>query len=290
MKKIFLLLAGLGFLAALIGCAVGASAGDLTDFFASHKSLRGSGKLVTRTVRVGKFDGVQVSRAIRAEIVEARAGEILVEADDNILDLVDVKVEEGMLKIGIDKSVQNLSDHHVKVTIPYSERIGALKASSAAAIVCGKPLKARKVELKSSSAARIEATAEAARVEVKASSASRIEAGIKADECAFELSSSAHVVADVTAADCEIDLSSASKLELKGTAGTCDADLSSAATLAAANFEIKQAHVDTSSGASARIRCTGQLKADASSGSSIRYSGDCNTSISRSSGGSVHQE
>ena len=290
MKKIFLFLAGLGFLAALVGCVVGASASDLTDFFASRKSLRGSGKLATRTVRVGKFDGVQVSRAIRAEIRNARSGEILVEADDNILDLVVVKVEEGTLKIGIDKSVQNLSDHHVKVTIPYSERIGKLKASSAAVIVCDRPLRAREVELKSSSAARIEATAEAVRVEVEASSASRIETSVKADKCAFELSSSAQVIADVTVAECDVDLSSASRLELKGAADSCDADLSSAATLAAAEFEAKKAHVDTSSGSSARIRCTGTLRAEASSGSSIRYSGDCSVSVSRSSGGSVDQE
>ncbi|MCM1150922.1 MAG: DUF2807 domain-containing protein [Alistipes sp.] len=289
MKKFFLFLAGLGFLAALAGCIVGASAKEATDLFSARKSLRGSGKLETRTVEVGKFEGVQVSRAIRAEIRPARAGEVVVEADDNLLELVVVKVEDGMLKIGIDKSVQNLSDHHIKVTVPYSERIGALKASSAATIVCDKPLKAREAELKASSAASIEATVEARSVEVAASSASRIRVGIRADECAFDLSSSAHVAADVEAVACDIEQSSASKLELKGSADNCTADLSSAATLAAARFEVKNADVETSSGSSARVHCTGMLRADASSGSSIRYTGDCAVRIDTSSGGSVRK-
>lgn len=289
MKKFFLFIAGLALFSALLGCFLGANARDLTGLFASHKSLRGSGTLVTRTVEVGKFDGVQVSRAIRVDIRAAKAGEVFVEADDNLMEWVVVEVVDGMLKIGIDKSVQNLSDHHIKVTVPYSERIGRLKASSAARIVCDLPLKARKVALKTSSAARIEAAAEAAECSAEASSASRIDVRFKADECELEASSSAHIVADVTAVECGIDLSSASKLELNGSADRCDADLSSAATLAAGRFEVGKAHVETSSGSSARIRCTETLKAEASSGSSIRYSGGCNVDSRTSSGGSVRK-
>lgn len=289
MKKLFLLIAGLALFSALVGCILGASAKDPAGLFASRKSLRGSGTLVTRTVEVGKFDGVQVSRAIHADIRKAKAGEVVVEADDNLMDRVVVEVVDGMLKIGIDKSVQNLADHHIKVTVPYSERIGRLKASSAARIVCGLPLKARKVELKASSAARIEAAAEAAECSAEASSASRIDFRFEGSECELEASSSAHIVADVTAVECGIDLSSASKLEIEGSADRCDADLSSAATLAAEHFEVRNARMETSSGSSARIRCTGKLKAEASSGSSIRYSGGGEVESRISSGGSVRK-
>ena len=290
MKKFFLLIAGLALFSAVVGCVVGASAKEFGGLFAARKSIKGSGVLVTRTVKVGKFDAVEASRAIRVDIRSAQAGEAVVEADDNLMDKVVVKVDGGTLKIGFDKSVESISDHHVTVTVPYSEHIGSLKASSAARIVCEQPLKASEVELKASSAAVIKASAETDECSVKASSASRIDCKFTGIECELEASSSAHIVADVTAADCEIDLSSASKLEIEGSALRCDADVSSAATLSAERFEIKTAEVDASSGSSARVRCTGSLKAGASSGASIRYSGDCRVEARTSSGGSIREK
>ena len=52
-------------------------------------------------------------------------------------------------------------------------------------------------------------------------------------------------------------------------------------------FVVAECSVNTSSAAKAVVNCTERLHADASSGSSIRYSGDCRTSINKSSGGSV---
>lgn len=291
MKKFFLLIAGLALLSAIVGSVIGAQASSLTALFAKGRTTKGSGKIVSRTLAVGKFDGVSSSRAIRVEIREAKAGELLVEADDNLLDKVVAKVDAtGMLTIGFDKSVGSLSDIHVTVTVPYDERIGRLKASSASRIVCKSPLKARKVSLKASSAASIEASAVTTECEVEASSAANIDGTFKTRKCSFDLSSSACINADVTTADCEADLSSASRLELTGSADRCKGNLSSAATLHAEEFTVRNADFDTSSGASARIRCTENLRAEASSGSSIRYTGECNVHAKTSSGGSVHKK
>lgn len=84
-----------------------------------------------------------------------------------------------------------------------------------------------------------------------------------------------------------MEASSASKITLKGSAAKCTADLSSASKLSAGDFVAAECSVNTSSAAKAVVNCTERLHADASSGSSIRYSGDCRTSINKSSGGSV---
>lgn len=291
MKKFFLLIAGLALFSAVVGSIIGAQASDLSALFAKGRTTKGSGRIVSRTLSVGKFDAVSSSRAIRVDIREAKAGEVLIEADDNLLDKVVAKVDAaGTLTIGFDKSVGSLSDIHVTVTVPYNERIGGLKASSASRIVCASPLKARKVSLKASSAATIEASAVTTECEIEANSAASIEGTFKTQKCSFDLSSSARITADVTTADCELDLSSASRLELTGSADRCTGDLSSAASLRAEAFTVRNADLDTSSGASASIRCTENLKADASSGSSVLYTGDCNVHSKTSSGGSVHKK
>lgn len=287
MKKLFLLIAGLGFLAAVTGCILGLSARTV---LASEK-YKGSGKIATRTQTVSAFDAVRVSRGIQATITPLKTQEVEIKADDNLIDKVIVKVEDGTLKVSIDKSVKDLTDYHVSVTIPHNARIGKIDANSAARVVCEAPLTAKNVTLEASSAAKIEATVEKAdKCKADASSAAKIEATVQAEECWFGLSSAADITARATVQRCEIDLSSASSLTLEGTAVECEAETSSAARLHAESFEVENYDIDASSGSSARIRCTKTLRADASSGSSVRYTGDCQSRIKTSSGGSVGQK
>lgn len=287
MKKLFLLIAGLGFLAALTGCILGLTAKNV---FAAEK-IKGSGKPATRTLTVPAYDAVCVSRSVHATITPTAANEVKIEADDNLLDKVTVKVEDRTLKISIDKSVKELSNCHVAVTVPHHARIGKIDANSAARVLCKAPLTAKNVELEASSAAQIEATVEGAeKCKADASSAAEINATIQAAECSFDLSSAAEITADVQTQRCKIDMSSASSLTLEGSATECEAGTSSAARLDAANFAVGNYDIETSSGSSARIDCTNELRAKASSGSSIRYTGDCRSRVKTSSGGSIRQK
>lgn len=285
MKKLFLLIAGLGFLAAITGCILGLTAKSLI----AAERIKGSGNLVTRTVTVPAFDAVQVSRGIHAIIKNTDSNEVEVKADDNLLDKVTVQVEESTLKISIDKSVKELANHHVTVTVPHNARIGKIDANSAACVVCEAPLTTKNVELDASSAAKIEATVHADKCEAEASSAAKIAATITTTECAFDVSNAAKITGHVTTERCKIELSSASSLTLDGTAADCKAETNSAARLSADKFAVKNYDVDASSGSSARIRCTETLNASASSGASVRYAGDCRARIKTSSGGSIRE-
>lgn len=288
MKKLFLLIAGLGFLAALVGCLLGLTAKQVlaTDRLVSLR-IRGNGHIVARTQSIPAFEAIDASRGIKVTVTEAKAGIVRIEADDNLIDKVIVEVKNGTLRIGIDPSVKNLSDHHVAVTVPYHTKIGALEASSAASIRCDRPLKAAKTSLSASSASKIETDVESTNCKIDASSAAKIIAAVTAEECEIETSSAAKAVATLATRKCSFDASSASKIEAKGTAGQCEADLDSAAKLSADEFEVQDYDIEISSGAAADIRCTGTLRAEASSGGSVRYSGDCSTRIEKSSGGSI---
>ena len=176
------------------------------------KGIKGSGNIVTRTIDAPDFDRVDAARAVKVVITGKATGKITIEADDNIMEYVVVEAKGGRLTATIDKSVNNVSNADVTVTVPANGRIRALDASSA------------------------------------------------------------------------------SKITLKGSADKCSIDMSSAAKLSAAEFTVADCSVDTSSAAKATVNCTDKLRAEASSGSSIRYTGDCQTSISKSSGGSVSRK
>lgn len=264
MKKILLiavLLGALLSLAAYITCV----ALPLTE-----KTVRGSGNIVTRTMPAPAFDGIVSSRAVQV-IVSDKATEITVSADDNLIDHVEVEASKGKLRVGMDNSFRSIADQHVTVTVPDNGKIRSFEASSASRITTAVALSAPDFRM-------------------DASSAARIEAAVKADKCSVSASSAAHIKAALSVGSCTVDASSAAKIELSGTADKLAVDLSSASKLDAEKLVAVDCNVDTSSAAKAEVNCTGKLVASASSGASIRYTGDCQTELSKSSGGSIRKD
>ena len=230
------------------------------------KNIKGSGKIVTKTVPAPDFDGIEASRAVKV----VKVSDIRIEADDNLIDLVVVRAVKGKLEATLDQKVNNIQNGNVTITVPANGKIRSLDASSASKIIGETTLKAGKFSIEASSAAKIKAAVEAVSCTIETSSASKVEASIEAESCS-------------------LDASSASKIILEGSAGTFRADMSSASKLNAEKFSAVNASIDTSSAASASIDCSGKLTASASSGSSVRYSGDCQTSLEKSSGGSIRK-
>lgn len=253
------------------------------------KHVKGSGTLMTRTLPAPDFSGIDVSRGIRT-VISDQVSDIRIEADDNLAGFVIVKAYKDELDITLDKKINSISNAHITVTVPANGRIRSLEASSASKIVSEVALKADKFSLDASSAASIEATVESVACEIEASSASKIKASVTAQNCTIDASSSAKIDVALTADDCKVEASSASSITLEGTVRNLAADLSSASKLHASKLTAQNAALDASSAAGASVNCTEKLTASASSGSSIRYTGECQVSLSKSSGGSIHKK
>lgn len=260
MKKVLLSIVILGALLSILAC--------IAVPFAAKDSIKGSGKLTTRTIDAPEFSGIDASRAVKVIISDKTDGKITIQADDNLIDRVTVKEKNGELKIGMDPKIQHIANSDVTVTVPANGHINKLEASSAAQITTAVALAATEFT-------------------IDASSAAQIKAAIKADKCEIEASSASNVEAAINVKNCLITTSSAAKVKLSGKADKCTADMSSASKLAAPKLIVTDFLINTSSAASADIYCQGTLNADASSGSSIGYTGDCSANISRSSGGSA---
>lgn len=249
---------------------IAAIAASTTVAFGScGKPLKGSGKLVTRTIPVSAFHEVKASRAVKVILTEGTSGQLTVEADDNLIDHVMAEVAYGVLKMGIDPKIKSVSNAHITFTVPTDGRIGSLEANSAAAIYTQNiVLTGTEVELEASCAAKIDVSA-------------------TADRCKTEASSAAEIIAVLTADECKAEASSAAVIELEGTVRTCEADINTAANLSAKKLTVSFWDINASSGSNARIHCTETLEAQASGGASIVYTGDCTVNTHTSSGGSI---
>lgn len=124
------------------------------------KNIKGSGKIVTKTVPAPDFDGIEASRAVKV-VISDKVSDIRIEADDNLIDLVVVRAVKGKLEATLDQKVNNIQNGNVTITVPANGKIRSLDASSASKIIGETTLKAGKFSIEASSAAKIKAAVEA---------------------------------------------------------------------------------------------------------------------------------
>lgn len=285
MKKILLILLPIAVLVAV--CALSACCASTLW----GKRVKGSGHIVIRTLPAPDYHAVDASRDIKV-ILSAEASGIRIDADDNLIDRVAVKEKGGTLQITIDKSVMNISNAHISVTVPARDgKIHTLDASSGAEIISEVPLQADRAHLKASSAATIRADYRTGHCSASASSAAKIVTKIEASgSCSFEASSSAKIRADIETRKSSATASSAAKIDLAGRSAEFEAHASSAAGIHAEELATSRAEVEASSGSGITVTCSEELRARASSGASVRYGGDCRVETTKSSGGSIRKK
>ncbi len=229
MKKILLIVNILGL---MVGC--------------EHRS--GSGNIVSQTRNVGKFKGVSVGGDFDVEIKIGSPAKVVVEADDNLIDDIDVAEKDGELKISMNDGL-SFNDAQMKVFITTPE-LNLIKSSASAEVVVLDEMQSdRKVVLKASSGSSINAA--------------------------------------VNSPATEADASSGAEIVVKGRTKTFEAESSSGASVKASELLSENTIAQSSSGASTSVHASLQLNAKASSGGSVTYRGAASAVIKESSGGSI---
>jgi len=82
--------------------------------------IRGSGDVVTRNVDLEAFDGILVESVANIHIKMGDTQKVEIEAEDNIIDLVDLEVRRGRLIVSMDDdhSIDTDEGIHIHITLP----------------------------------------------------------------------------------------------------------------------------------------------------------------------------
>lgn len=228
-------------------------------------TIKGSEKFATRTMPAPDFHAVNASRGV--EVVIGGADEIVIKANDNVMEYVVAEVKNGLLEIGISDRV-NVRNAEVTVRIPNNGKINSLRASSGADM-------------------RTESALKTTDMEIRLSSAASLDIALKAERCNIRMSSGSDMKAAVDLGQCNIGLSSGSEVRLSGKVDAVVANLSSGSELNAFELESRVCEISVGSGADAEVKCSEKLTARASSGGEIKYKGDCRVDRKSSSGGAI---
>ena len=173
---------------------------------------KGNGVVVKETRKITEdFTEISASEGLNVFVTQAEEFKILVEADENVMELVGTDINGGKLRI---HAIENIgkATKNVYVTLP---KITVLESSSAADLIVQNEIKAEKLDLHASSAGDIELEVVASEIEADASSAANIKISGQTKILYADASSAGNIKAlDLLAKQCKANASSGSDIDV----------------------------------------------------------------------------
>lgn len=191
------------------------------------KGIDGSGNIITEKRSINEiFDKISSSSGVTVIVEQGSPTDVEVETDDNLMQYVITKVENGTLVVKVEGNINSMSSIDVRVRM---SSISGLESSSGSRISSKNTLKGNSISVKSSSGSEIEAVLEFEKVSCESSSGSNITVSGKALSLETASSSGSEIDADELAAN-EVKSQSSSgssttvnpivKLEAKASSGS----------------------------------------------------------------------
>ena len=186
---------------------------SLPLFFSScifSPSIKGNGNVVEEKREIKPFDEIKASRGINLYITQGETTDLLIRADENLLDVIETEVLGGELMVRSTANVRNAKSFKVFVTTP---KIKSIKGSSGCNIYSETELVTGDFNVSASSGCNIHLSVQAEAVEASTSSGSNIHLdGITGNFNGHASSGSNIKAEDLKAKNAEVKVSSGANI------------------------------------------------------------------------------
>ena len=93
-------------------------------------SIKGNGKVVEENRSMDPFDGIRVSRGMDVYISQDSIQKVVVEADENLLEVIQTRVEDNKLVITVTENIRDAKAKKVYVSVKNLKEIAAMAGSN----------------------------------------------------------------------------------------------------------------------------------------------------------------
>jgi hypothetical protein len=213
-------------------------------------SITGSGRIVTLEESYSDFDALEVHNGFKVDVSRDDAYSVVVRADDNVVDLVEVSQQGGTLRIRLTPGrIYNLRKATLEAEVTMPE--------------------VSELDWSGGTRGTVTGFESNARLDVELSGGSHANGTIEAGDVSFDLSGGSHATLAGVAKDATVEASGGSHAKL-------------------GDLKVGDAKVKASGGSHVTVNASGRLDADASGGSHVYYVGSPTLgSVDSSGGGSV---
>ncbi len=176
----------------------------------SGPSLKGNGKVVEETRKTGDFDEIKVSRGMNVYISQGKKTKVVVKADENLLDAIEIHVEGNSLKITTNQNIRNATSKKVFVTTP---NISKIKSTAGSNVYSETVIKSKNLNLSSSAGSNMKLEINAENIDASSSAGSNMKLEGKTRSFEGKASSGSNLKAEeLTTERCTASVSSGANL------------------------------------------------------------------------------
>jgi len=134
-------------------------------------SLKGNGNVVEETRKTGEFDKIKVSRGMNVYISQGEKTKVVVKADENLLDAIEIRVEGNTLKVTSNQNIRKAKSKKVFVTTP---NISKIRSTAGSNVYSETVIKSKNLDLSSSAGSNMKLEVNTEIIEVSTSAGSNI--------------------------------------------------------------------------------------------------------------------
>ena len=216
------------------------------------RRIRGSGHIITENRNETGFNNIDVSGAIDVYIRQDSTTSVKVEADDNILEYIEVHTNGSTLEIYTEGNIRLRPSHKIKVYVS-NPGYKDLQISGASSIHSENEI-------------------------------------TSPDALHVDLSGSSVGTLEVNAPKVSVDLTGASNANIKGKTKDFEGDASGASEIRGFDLLTENADVDASGASNIEIYASVKIAGHASGASSVNYKGNAQSSVEKSGASSVNKK
>ena len=216
--------------------------------------IQGSGNVITETRQVSNFDSVELSGSGEVILTQDASESLTIETDDNVMEYIEAKVENGTLKLGL------VTGFPTGVNVQtYTRLVFYVSADNLTG-------------LSTSGSGQIETD------------------NIEADSLDLSVSGSGTIqIADLLASELRADISGSGGINLGGDVAVQDVDVSGSGNYEAGEVCSASVNVSVSGSGNATVCATETLDASVSGSGNVNYYGSPEINVSDSGSGNVNR-
>lgn len=175
----------------------------------------GNGHVVTENRDVSSFDAIKVGGAFNVILTQGNSEALTIEADENLLPLIETRVKGGTLVISTKENIRDAKELNIYITF---NKIRKLNFSGACDVKSKGVLSFSTLDFDASGASEIKLELNADKMTCDYSGASEIEFSGTAGVCEIQISGAAELKAyDLECEEMELDLSGAADAKVNVT-------------------------------------------------------------------------
>jgi len=254
----------------------------------STDKIKGDRNVTIRQTYIDDFETIVVDGNFSIEIVYNSKPSVNIEADDNLHDVIQFEVVDGVLTFV--ETIRITSKKKLSITVNYGEALKNIETKGDSEIRSLTSMELSDVNLTTSDNSRTYLNIKAKNFLYKSSGKSKTRLNVTADSIKIELSDNSKLDALFTSKTAYFDMYQRADAVIEGTANSSKLRLSNSVNFNGANFDVKSCYMLLEDSADATILITESTTIEASGDSEIYLFGDPKITITKFTGSAKIQK